>query len=391
MIPELREKYNAEFSPERYRRFLDDLWTINRGEVDFRVCETPLFLQESICEQLVSASKDITVKLQSEAFKQHCLDAVPKNLTVPNQDAHTTFLQIDFALCQDASGDFYPQLIELQGFPSVYGFQAHLDEKIKAHFDLARGLGAYFSDHNRDSYLDLLRQAVIGESDPERTILLEIRPESQKTRIDFACTEHYFGIKPVCLSKIIKRGQRLFYKKENQEIPIERVYNRVISDELQGADISYNFSFQDDLDVKWVGHPHWFYKISKHSLPFFDEVYAPKSYFLSELDHYPDDLENYVLKPLYSFAGSGVKIDATAEKLDSVSDRDNYILQEKIAYDPLILTPDDPAKVEVRMMFIWIDEPILVNNLVRVGKGKMMGVNFNKDKVWVGATAGYHF
>jgi hypothetical protein len=99
---------------------------------------------------------------------------------------------------------------------------------------------------------------------------------------------------------------------------------------------------------------------------------------------------------LYSFAGEGVEVDVTKEMLDKITSSSNlpagqdYILQKKIEYAPLVETPDGFAKAEIRMMFIWNDKPLLVNNLVRMSKGKMMGVAFNKDKTWVGSSLAYH-
>ena len=111
---------------------------------------------------------------------------------------------------------------------------------------------------------------------------------------------------------------------------------------------------------------------------------------MNELDKYPKDLNRFVLKPLFSFAGLGVEVDVTKDILDKVVDKSNYILQEKVEYAPLIETPDEYAKVEIRLMFLWDDKPILTTNLIRTSKGKMMGVDFNKNKTWVGSNIAYH-
>jgi len=221
-------------------------------------------------------------------------------------------------------------------------------------------------------------------------ILLEITPDKQKTRIDFAATEELTGISTVGIREIIQRGNKLFYKKNGKEIPVERIYNRVIFDDLKRNNINYNFDFKSDLNVKWVAHPNWFFKISKYSLPLLKGEFVPSCFFLHELNEYPTDLENYVLKPLFSFAGHGVEIDLNKNILDKIEDPENYILQQKIEYAPLIKTPDEYSKVEIRMMFIWIDKPVLVNNLIRISKGKMMGVDYNKNKTWVGSSSAFH-
>jgi len=407
MIPELRKKYNSEFSEEKYVQFINDLNASKIYPVDFRVSETPLFLSEDLTKKLVQAAEEIVSQLQTDEFKKKSEKAIPAGLTVPNEDDHPIFLQIDFAICKDENG-FAPRLIELQGFPSLYCFQIFLEEKYREHFSIPDNVTTYFNGLNKNSYLQLLKDTILKDTEPENVVLLEIEPEKQKTRIDFACTKDMLGINSVNLSSIAKKGKKLFYKKDKKEIPIKRIYNRVIYDELKRKNIQSNFNFTDELDVEWVGHPNWFFKISKHSLPFLKSEFVPPCYFMDDLDKYPDDLENYVLKPLYSFAGLGVEVDVTPKLLDKISDKSNlpavrqgYILQKKIEYAPLIKTPDGYSKAEIRMMFLWParrslseggrDKPMLVNNLVRMSKGKMMGVAFNKDKTWVGSSLAYHF
>ena len=112
---------------------------------------------------------------------------------------------------------------------------------------------------------------------------------------------------------------------------------------------------------------------------------------MNDLKILPDNLDNYVLKPLYSFAGSGVIIDLNKDILNKITDKENYILQEKINYKPVISTPEGKSKMEIRLMYIWDKEPVLVHNLVRLSKGKMIGVDFNKNKTWVGSSIAFHF
>lgn len=389
MIKELRRKFNSEFTESRYNNFLNDIWSVTKGEVDFRICETPLFLDTATTEKLIEASQLILSELNSEEFEKHSLNAIPQNLVVPNENPHPIFLQIDFALTKSESG-IVPKLIELQGFPSLYAYQAFLSKMIRKHFDIPTDMYSLFNNLDFDSFVKLFKQSVLGDNDPEKTILMEINPDKQKTRIDFKLTEEYTGIKTICVTDVFQKGKRLFRKKGGKEIHVQRIYNRVIFDELIMKGIKLNFDFHDELDVEWAGHPNWFFKISKHTLPFLENEFTPKCFMLSELSDYPDDLENFVLKPLYSFAGTGVKVDVTKETLGSITDKQNYILQEKVEYAPIIETPDGYAKAEVRMMFLWNDEPILVNNLVRTSKGKMMGVDYNKNQTWIGASVAFH-
>ncbi|MBK8549552.1 MAG: hypothetical protein IPL53_00280 [Ignavibacteria bacterium] len=391
MIKELRQKYNSEFTEEKYNAFVKDLDTVYNKKIDFRIAETPIFLPKHLLNELLNASKEITDALQTKEFKEYSKNALPKQLAVPNEDEHASLLAIDFAICKDENRNFIPQLIELQGFASLYCYQELLNSTMRKHFDIGDNLNSHFNGLNRETYLAKFKETIVGDSDPENVILLEIEPEKQKTAIDFICTEKYIGVKPVCLTKITKEGKKLFYDNNGKKTPIDRIYNRVIYDELsKRKDLNYNFRFTEELDVKWIAHPNWFFKISKYSMPFLKNKYVPPTEFLSDIKEYPSDLENYVLKPLYSFAGAGVVFDVKKETLDAIEDKSNYILQRKANYEASILTPDTPAKAEIRLLFVWDDKPMLINNLVRLSKGKMMGVDFNKDKTWVGSSIAYY-
>lgn len=400
MIAELRKKFNAEFTQKKYEDFLNDLNTSLKYPVDFRVSETPLFLSDDLKKKLMHACDELCKQVTSSEFKVKMKDAVPSHLNIPGENDHPEFFVFDFAICKDESGEFYPKLIELQGFPTLYGYQYFFEKKLRKHFKVPENFTTYFNGITPDKYVEMLSEVIVGEADSANVILLEIEPEKQKTRIDFAATEKLIGVSEVCISDLIKRGNNLFYKKSGIEIPIERIYNRVIFDELSRTEKNFNFDLQEELNVTWVPHPNWFYKISKYSLPVLKGEFVPKCFYLRDLSYYPDDLENYVLKPLFSFAGLGVKIDVTKQMLDEIKDPENYILQKKVEYTPLIETPDEKAKVEIRMMYFWpvrrslgeggTSKPVLVNNLVRQSKGKMMGVDFNKNKTWVGGSAALH-
>ncbi|MDP3582159.1 MAG: hypothetical protein Q8S39_09505, partial [Ignavibacteria bacterium] len=330
MIASVRENFNNNYSDERYQKYLREIWNYTNGETDFRICETPLFVDEELSQKLQLAANEIASYLLTDEFKLKSQDAIPANLSVPNEDSHPLFLQIDFAICADENGKPIPKLIELQGFPSLYAFQVKLNDINHQYYDIPSGFTPYFNGFTKDSYLDLFKTAVLGDHSPENVVLLEIEPWKQKTRIDFTLTKEYLGIEAVCISEVIQRGRKLFYKKNGTEIPIRRIYNRVIFDELLRKEIKPGFDFHSELDVEWAGHPNWFFKISKHTLPQIKSRYAPNCYYQSDLEKYPSDLDNYVLKPLYSFAGAGVKVEVTKEMLDGISERKDYILQEKV-------------------------------------------------------------
>ena len=245
-----------------------------------------------------------------------------------------------------------------------------------------------------DDYLELLRRVFLNGHAPEQAVLMEIDPLRQKTLPDFQMTEKLFGVPFVDVSEIIKLGSKLFYLRQGREIEIRRIYNRVIIDEFVRKGVKANFDFRDELDVEWAGQPNWYFRMSKFSLPFLNHQTVPRAWFLDQLETVPEDLENFVLKPLFSFAGSGVKVSVTTADLEAVpaSERGDYLLQEKVVYAPVVETPDEPSKVEVRVMFVWPEdsaEPIAVNLLTRLSKGAMMGVNFNKNKNWVGSSCAF--
>lgn len=391
MIKEFREQFNKDFSIEVYKKFLNSVWSITNDQADFRLCETPFFIDDSLNTELKNACTEIIDQLKNEKFKDYSKGGIPDQFNVNGEDEHPIFLQLDFGICKDENGKFVPKLIELQGFPSLYAFQAFLDQQIRAHFKIDSNLKTFFNDFSMSSYIDLFKKTVLGNSDPKNVILLELDPHNQKTKIDFYLTQKYLGIELVCVKNIIQQGKNLFYKKNNEEIKIERIYNRVIFDELEKKNIKIPFDYKSDLDVYWVGHPNWFFKISKHTLPFLKGNSVPECHFLSDVEIDKIDLSRFVLKPLYSFAGAGVLVDIAEDDVADIKDKHNYLLQEKVEYAPVIDTPTGFSKVEVRMMYIWNDEPILVNNLVRTSKGKMIGVDYNKDKDWIGASIGYHY
>lgn len=392
MILPVRQDYNQAFSPERYRAFLDRINADLPGQLDFRVAETPIFVPKVLTDKLRAACDDIVNVITRDDFKQRTEAAIPAGQRVPNEDAHAGFLTVDFAVCKDAYGELTPQLIELQGFPSLYAFQAYLSDQFRAQYPIPDYLSHLFTVANNGEYLERLRQFIVGDCDPEQVILLEIYPDRQKTRIDFALTERYFGVRAVSLTDIQKDGRALYYDRDGRRVRIQRIYNRLIFDDLEKyPHLQTAFRLTDDVDVQWVGHPNWFFRISKYTLPLFDSPYVPASHFVSDLAEYPADLENYVLKPLFSFAGAGVRLNITAADLDAIpaDQRSGYLLQRKVQYAPVIQSPDGLVKCEIRMLFIWPDadaRPTLLTNLGRLSRGEMIGVDFNKNKDWVGGT-----
>ncbi len=394
MDPKLRVAFNADFTSDKYDALVRCVNGSQKWPADFRISETPIFLTREFTYEATCAANEIVAATRTPEFAKHAASAVPGQLEVPNESAHPNFHVVDFAICAEGNR-LVPRLIELQAFPSLFGFQLVLLDCIrKAYPVIPRNWTSSFGGIKDEAYLQLLRRTIIADSPLESVVLLDIQPEKQKTRVDFAATETFLGIQPICVTKIKKRGQQLFYDRDGREVRIERIYNRVIFDELsQRSDLDLQFRFQDGLAVTWVGHPNWYFRISKHSLPFLKTAYTSPTFFVDEFPAH-ETAEDYVLKPLYSFAGHGVDMEPTREKIEGLPNPHEWILQKKINYAAFVPTVDGhKSKAEIRMMFAWPDgdrDPTLVNNLVRMSQGKMMGVDFNIDKTWVGASIALH-
>lgn len=395
MISELRAHFNSNFTEEKYRRFLQSLNVAVETKVEFRPCETPVFVPGDLLAEMRQSAGEIIAQLCAPEYKAASTRAIPAAFNTPNEGEHPDFIQVDFAVTRDEGGALVPKLIELQGCASLYAFQYILPQIYKQHYDLNE-LGYLLNGLTDESYVEQLREILLNGHDPDQVILMEIDPLDQKTLPDFLVTEKLIGIPFVCVTDVIKRGNKLFYKREGREIEIRRIYNRVIIDEFVRKGARASFDFRDELDVEWAGHPNWYFRMSKFSLPFLKHRTVPRAWFLDQLREYPEDLDQFVLKPLFSFAGSGVRVSITREDLDAIpaNERSDYLLQEKVRYAPVIETPDEPSKVEARLMFVWPEgetEPKAVTILTRLSKGAMMGVDFNKNKTWVGSSCGFWY
>ncbi|GAB3013515.1 hypothetical protein GCM10027051_15940 [Niabella terrae] len=391
MIPALRQAYNDRFTQEKYQAFLRDLNQAHQP-LQFRMSETPVFVPRDFRDQMFSACEAFVDLIKRPDFKHQTQGAIPQRLHVPDEDGYPQCLVFDFGVCRNASGGLEPQLIEMQGFPSLFAYQVLVDDVFSRHFVTPPGFSSYLSGLDRHSYLTMFRNLLLGGQDPENVILLEIFPHQQKTNVDFYCTQNFTGVQPVCITELIRKGKQLFYTKNGRTIPVKRIYNRVIFDELlqQSTEVQQQASLLfEPLDLEWVPHPNWFYRLSKYTLPLISHPFVPQTWYLDQLESLPADLENYVLKPLFSFAGQGVVIDLTAEDIVAVKDPQNWILQKKVEYAPVIATPDGTAKAEIRIFYFWetgADRPVPVNSLARLSKGKMIGVRYNKDKPWTGGS-----
>jgi len=392
MIPALREEFNRKFTPAKYQQFVRNLGRACGTAIGFRVSETPCFVPKGLLEQMSRYGRELVAQLVDNPEYRRVSDAtVPPQYNVPNESPLPMFAQVDFGLVRTGSGELEPKLVELQAFPSLYGYQAVSAQEYIDSYDLPRDLGVYLSGYDHDSYRKLMGEVIVAGHDPEQVVLMEIDPEHQKTLPDFLVTERELGVAIVDILKLKKRGNRLFHARDGREIEVRRIYNRCIVDELERKGINLPFDLTEPLDVEWAGHPNWYFRISKFSIPYLKHLCVPKTWFLDQLSQVPSDRENYVLKPLYSFAGVGIKFNPTRADIDAIppDQRHNYILQERMCFEPVIATPHGMTQMEVRIMYIWPERGDLtpVLPLVRMGRGMMMGVDHNRNLEWVGGSA----
>jgi hypothetical protein len=398
MLQPYRNHFNTHFTPAKYTDLVARLNRLTRSTIEFRVAETPCFFSRKLLSELAETGAELTHQLlNNPSYLQASNQTIPEQYRVPNENPIPNFMTVDFGLVRNADGSRTPKLVELQAFPSIFGYQDILSHQYIETFNLDPNLNCYLADKNEQTYWQLLSDVIVGDHDPENVVLLEIDPEHQKTLPDFHVYEDKLHIATVDITKLRKQGNRLFYQRDGREIPIHRIYNRTIVDELQRKNIQLPFDYRDPLDVEWAGHPNWYFRISKFSLPYLNHLSVPKAVFLddwfarSNIEGLPHQRENLLLKPLYSFAGKGIQFAPTDADLNAISpaDRHLYLLQERVTFEPTIETPHGPTQAEIRIMYLWPDggtlQPVIA--LVRLGRGLMMGVDHNRDKLWVGGSA----
>lgn len=395
MVPSARAEFNANFTDEKYRTLLSNLQSGLLKPIEFRIAETPIFIGANFRDKLIEAGNDIIETILRPDFKKITENAIPERWNIPNENEHAHFIALDFGVCRDEDGELVPKLIEMQGFPSLFGFQPHQGYHYKKAYGLPQGdWSVYFNGLDSESYIDLLKRTILGQYQPDEVVLMDVSAYEQKTIVDFLVTQDYLGIPIVALQDLKQLGNQLFYELDGELKLIKRIYNRLIFDEIENNEelIKTTIDLRQPLDVEWITHPNWFYRISKYTMPFLKGEYVPKTYFLNEMAEIPADLENYVLKPLFSFAGQGVIIDVKQSDIDSIADKHNWILQQKVTYEPAIQSPDGGVKAEIRLLYLWPDgdaKPTLAINLARLSRGKMIGVRYNQDFDWVGGTVAF--
>ena len=399
MLQPYREVFNRNFTAEQYATLQQKLAAATHTPIEFRVAETPVFFQRAMLDEIAAIGIELTHQLvDSPEYMRVSAGSIPAKYNVRNESPQPHFMTVDFGLVRDAEGTLKPRLVEMQAFPSIFGYQDVLSREYIDTYHLDPSLNWYLGGHGHASYWELLRKVIVADHEPKHVVLMEVEPETQKTLPDFKVYVDRLGIVIVDIAKIRQQGRQLFYQDASGKwIRIARIFNRAIVDEIERKQIQLAFDPTADLDVEWAGHPNWFFRISKFSLPYLDHPAVPKAVFLDDWFRNPDstqlpaDRTNILLKPLYSFAGKGIQFAPTDEELNSIpeTERSLYLLQERVFFEPVVDTPFGLTQAEIRVMYLWPDggtmEPVI--SLVRMGRGLMMGVDHNRNQEWVGGSA----
>jgi hypothetical protein len=392
-----RVLFNARWSEELFDSYRTRLEK-QVGPIPFQLAETPFFISRELREFLFSSATAIVEELAEPKLLAELRKAVPERFFVRGEPALPDCAQVDFAVVQNPDGSFEGRVVELQAFPSLYAMMTLMADawadELNAFPELA-GSWTAFNGKTRAEALEQMRRVIVGDHDPREVVLVDLEPEEQKTVPDFVTTQLFFGVESCCITKIEREGRELYRRTAaGERVRIRRIYNRVVFDELEKKGVAAPFAWGDDLDVEWASHPNWYWIWSKYALPYVKHRAVPKATFVHELREVPANLGDYVLKPLFSFAGAGVILEPTAADLAAIpeEERSGWILQEKITYAHAFEAPDGGAvKAEIRVMLLRdapgdLPKPLLC--LVRLSRGKMLGVDFNKGFRFVGGSVG---
>jgi hypothetical protein len=406
VISSFRHDFNKRYRPEAYSRMLHSLDACVRSHVEFRVAETPCFFPREMLDQMAAIGAELTHRLVGDRdYLKASRAMIPAQYCAADETPHPHFMTADFGLVREPDGTLAPKLVELQAFPSVFAYQFVLSEVYRSVFSLDDSLKYLLGGHSESTFWKLMERVIVHKHDPENVVLTEVEPTKQKTLPDFLVTAERLGIEIVDIAELVPdvrpgKPTRLFYRRGQKLVPIRRIYNRAIVDELIRKQIELPFDYRESFDVEWAGHPNWYFHISKFSIPFLDHPAVPSAVFLDEWltgkhdNKLPADREQWILKPLFSFAGKGIEFAPSDETLAAIPKkrRHEYLLQEQVHFASVVDTPFGPTQPEVRILYLWPDggklEPVI--SLVRLGRGKMMGVDHNRNQEWVGGSAAFY-
>jgi hypothetical protein len=398
MIPAIRTAFNTQFTSEKYQQYLSILNAPFKDQIPFRIAETPVFIDQDFKRQLLDAGDFICNFITDPNFSAKTTHAIPKGMNIPGENALPECIVIDFAIAEGPGGTIQPQLIELQGFPSLFAFELLQAQALEKVYHLPENFSPFLNGYTQETYLDFFKSMVLGDQN-KHTILLEIKPNEQKTRPDLMLTEAWLNVPIVCLSQIYLKDKSLFYQKNGTEFKIERIYNRVVYDELmqQAPIFIQQFKLLEQAEkIDWVNHPNHFFRISKFILPLLRHLSIPEAYLLADWKNNQNatalNLDEYICKPLFSYGGQGVMLDPNSKSIHAINDPENWILQKKVTYAAAIETPSGPSKAEIRLFYFWekqLGRYVATNNLTRISKGPMIGVSYNNTATWIGGSISY--
>lgn len=398
MIPALRQSFNQKFRPEAHQHLLQALDARAQTHIRFRIAETPVFLPASLLENMAAIGAEITHSLLANAeYQQAAINAIPPAARVAGETSHPNFLAADFGLTYDTSGQLQPTLVEIQAFPSLFAFQPVLAEAYRTAHDLHPDLRFFLNKNTEATFSRKLAETILNGHNPQNVVLLEINPQQQKTLPDFHLTAHRLGLRILNITDLVTHPPHLCYREGPRLIPIHRIYNRAIPEEL--PQLPLPIDLQQSFQVQWTGHPSWYYRISKFSLPYLNHPAVPRAAFLDQYlsgntNQLPEDATQLVLKPLYAYAGRGIRFHPTREILKAIppESRHQYLVQQRVHFARVIETPHGLTQPEVRILYLWPDkghlEPVL--SLVRLGRGNKMGADQNQDQPWTGVTVAFY-
>lgn len=390
MRHDLQREFLRRADESSHRRLITQIEQILGTSIGFRVCEMPIFVSHDMRRTLEEAAIALTIQSISSAVTARTTRCIPDSARVPNESDRPLFSVVDFAITMNEEGALVPKLIELQGFPSLFGYQLIYTSQMQNVYDLA-DTTAFCSNLSYDAYTSLLDECIVAGHPRNEVALVELDPLMQKTRPDFLALEQLIGLRTINIRDIVIQDRSLIYTDHRaRQHQLRRVFNRAIVDELNEKQVSLGFSWTDDLNVEWAGHPNWYFLMSKASMPFLSHGSVPRSQLLSEIDQLPHQLDGYVLKPLYAFAGKGVVVAPKESDIVDIPNeqRHEWMLQERVEYARCIPTPHGNNAVEIRIMSVWPDrfnEPLPVMSLARTGRGAYMGARYNTEP-WTGSS-----
>jgi len=156
MIKEIRKEFNQNFTKEKYEAFLHELNNVHPGAIEFRVAETPVFVPKDFTKKMIDACESIVDIIVDPKFKELTKNAIPKQLQVPGENDHSHFIAFDFGICINEAGEYEPQLIEMQGFPTLFAYEILLDDVFRKHFPVHDNFSTYLGKYDKETYLKLL-------------------------------------------------------------------------------------------------------------------------------------------------------------------------------------------------------------------------------------------